>query len=103
MALDVAAALPRVVLELAANGVERVADRHVDVLVGMMLFGFAVRDEFAAGSMLPKVLAACNFARESGNAAAIGALVDIEAMLAGRAGTRITTETNGVEYAGGTN
>jgi carbamate kinase len=57
------------------------------------------RDEFAAGSMLPKVLAACNFARESGKAAAIGALADIEAMLDGRAGTRITTETGGVEYA----
>jgi carbamate kinase len=57
------------------------------------------RDEFAAGSMLPKVLAACNFARESGKAAAIGALADIEAMLDGRAGTRITTETDGVEYA----
>jgi carbamate kinase len=57
------------------------------------------RDEFAAGSMLPKVLAACNFARQSGKAAAIGALADIEAMLDGRAGTRITTETDGVEYA----
>jgi carbamate kinase len=58
------------------------------------------REEFAAGSMLPKVLAACSFARESGKAAAIGALADIEAMLEGRAGTRVTTDADGVEYAG---
>ena len=55
--------------------------------------------EFAAGSMLPKVIAACNFARETGKVAAIGALADIEAMLEGTAGTRVSTEVDGVIYA----
>ena len=51
-----------------------------------------LRSEFAAGSMLPKVLAACDFARATGKPATIGALVDIEAMLAGTAGTRVSTD-----------
>ena len=55
--------------------------------------------EFAAGSMLPKVIAACDFARATGKAAAIGALADIDAMLAGTAGTRVTTAVTGVEFA----
>lgn len=44
---------------------------------------------FAAGSMAPKVEAACNFVRASGKRAAIGALGDIEALLAGQCGTQI--------------
>jgi len=55
--------------------------------------------EFAAGSMLPKVIAACDFARATGKSAAIGALADIDAMLAGTAGTRVTTAVTGVEFA----
>ena len=55
--------------------------------------------EFAAGSMLPKVIAASDFARATGKPAAIGALADIDAMLAGTAGTRITTSVTGVEFA----
>ena len=42
--------------------------------------------EFAAGSMLPKVTAACDFAKATGKPAVIGALSDIEFMLAGTAG-----------------
>jgi carbamate kinase len=45
---------------------------------------------FAAGSMGPKVEAACRFVRASGRRAAIGALGDIEALLAGHRGTQIT-------------
>jgi carbamate kinase len=52
--------------------------------------------EFAAGSMLPKVVAACDFARATGNPAVIGALGDIDALLEGTAGTRITTDADGV-------
>jgi carbamate kinase len=52
--------------------------------------------EFAAGSMLPKVIAACDFARATGRPAAIGALGDIESMLAGTAGTRVATDVDGV-------
>jgi carbamate kinase len=52
--------------------------------------------EFAAGSMLPKVTAACDFARTTGRPAAIGQLADIESLVAGKAGTRISTEVTGV-------
>jgi len=45
---------------------------------------------FAAGSMGPKVAAAARFVRRTGGFAAIGALEDAVAVLAGRAGTRIT-------------
>ena len=44
---------------------------------------------FAAGSMGPKVAAACRFVRETGRPAAIGRLQDASAILAGQAGTRI--------------
>jgi carbamate kinase len=70
-----------------------IARAHPDALLAQH------QDEFAAGSMLPKVIAACNFARETGKAAAIGALADIEAMLEGTAGTRVSTEVDGVIYA----
>jgi carbamate kinase len=55
--------------------------------------------EFAAGSMLPKVIAACDFAKATGKPAAIGALADIDAMLAGTAGTRVITGVTGVVFA----
>ena len=55
--------------------------------------------EFAAGSMLPKVIAASDFARATGKPAMIGALADIDAMLAGDAGTRIATDVTGVVFA----
>ncbi|MFD1327698.1 carbamate kinase [Mycoplana ramosa] len=42
---------------------------------------------FPAGSMGPKVDAACHFARATGNAAAIGALADIAAIVRGERGT----------------
>jgi carbamate kinase len=47
---------------------------------------------FAAGSMAPKVEAACDFARRTGHRAVIGALSDIEQMVAGTAGTSIRSE-----------
>ncbi len=43
--------------------------------------------DFAAGSMGPKVEAACAFVRQTGKLAAIGALADIEQIVAGKAGT----------------
>jgi carbamate kinase len=55
--------------------------------------------EFAAGSMLPKVIAACDFARATGRPAMIGRLSDIEGLVAGAAGTRISTEVEGVTTA----
>lgn len=45
---------------------------------------------FAAGSMAPKVEAACAFVKATGGRAVIGALGDIEALLAGHRGTQIS-------------
>ncbi|WLG43784.1 carbamate kinase [Pseudomonas sp. FP1740] len=53
---------------------------------------------FAAGSMGPKVQAACEFARHTGKVAVIGTLSDIEAIVQGKAGTRISTATPGISY-----
>jgi carbamate kinase len=44
---------------------------------------------FAAGSMGPKVDAACRFAEETGGLAAIGSLADAAAILRGERGTRV--------------
>ena len=44
---------------------------------------------FAAGSMAPKVEAACAFVQATGGRAAIGSLERIEALLAGSAGTQV--------------
>lgn len=54
---------------------------------------------FPAGSMGPKINAACRFAERAGKRAAIGALKDLEAILRGQAGTTIATATAGVEWA----
>jgi len=48
--------------------------------------------------MLPKVIAACDFAKETGQPAVIGALADIDAMLAGTAGTRVAASVTGVTF-----
>jgi len=45
--------------------------------------------DFAAGSMGPKVEAACTFVRKTGNRAAIGSLDEIEEIVAEKAGTII--------------
>jgi len=47
------------------------------------------RYEFAAGSMGPKVAAASRFVRATGRRAAIGSLEEIEAIVAGTAGTSV--------------
>ena len=54
---------------------------------------------FAAGSMGPKVQAACEFARHTGKVAVIGSLADIEAIVQGKAGTRISTAKPGITYS----
>jgi carbamate kinase len=54
---------------------------------------------FAAGSMLPKVQAACEFATATpGRRAAIGGLTDIDDLLKGTAGTIVSTEFDGITY-----
>jgi carbamate kinase len=56
--------------------------------------GSVTPDELAgldlpAGSMGPKVQAACGFARNTANEAVIGALTDIADIVEGKAGTRV--------------
>jgi carbamate kinase len=53
---------------------------------------------FPAGSMGPKIEAACAFVRATGGVAAIGALQDATALLQGEAGTLITSNRDGIEW-----
>jgi carbamate kinase len=55
--------------------------------------------QFAAGSMGPKVEAACRFAAATGKVAAIGALADLSRIIAREAGTTIDTKVGSTEYA----
>jgi carbamate kinase len=55
-------------------------------------------EEFAPGSMAPKVEAVCRFVERTGGLGAIGALEDAEAILAGEAGTLVTTTGSLGEY-----
>jgi len=54
---------------------------------------------FAAGSMGPKVDAACRFASATGKRAAIGALADLGKIIAGEAGTTVSVKESGIVYA----
>jgi carbamate kinase len=54
---------------------------------------------FAAGSMGPKVDAACRFVRATGKRAAIGELSQLSQVLAGAAGTTIDAAASGITYA----
>lgn len=55
---------------------------------------------FPAGSMGPKIQAACEFARNTRKDAVIGALADIEALVRGTAGTRVSVGEAGLRYHG---
>jgi carbamate kinase len=57
------------------------------------------KTEFAAGSMGPKVRAACSFVEETGGLAAIGSIEDTPALLRGEAGTIVTPDADGLELA----
>ena len=53
--------------------------------------------EFAAGSMGPKVRAACSFVEETDGLAAIGSIEHTPALLRGEAGTIVTRDAHGLE------
>jgi carbamate kinase len=55
--------------------------------------------EFAAGSMGPKVRAACEFAEKTGKIAAIGSIADTAALIRGEAGTVVALDAAGLEVA----
>ena len=84
---------PAVFVAFGTPGQRAVTRAHPDRLLAEH------RSEFAPGSMLPKVIAACDFARATGKPAVIGAFADIEAMLAGTAGTTVSTDVSGVVFA----
>ncbi|MBF0752112.1 MULTISPECIES: carbamate kinase [unclassified Pasteurella] len=54
--------------------------------------------EFAPGSMGPKVRAVINFVKATGKEAVIGSLNDIERIVKGEAGTRVTNSIEGIEF-----
>ena len=54
--------------------------------------------DFAAGSMGPKVLGACQFVRETGGKSVIGRLSDLSRIMTGEAGTLIANDIDGVHY-----
>jgi carbamate kinase len=57
-------------------------------------------DQFAAGSIRPKLEAACRFVRDTGRDAAIGSLQEADAIACGEAGTRVSLLTETVELDG---
>lgn len=65
----------------------RIAEAHPDRLQGL---------GFAAGSMGPKIEAACQFARNTGKVAVIGSLEQIVAIVRGAAGTRVSLAAAGL-------
>jgi carbamate kinase len=54
--------------------------------------------DFAAGSMGPKVLGACQFVRETGQQSAIGQLTDLKKIMDGEAGTLVSNDVEGIHY-----
>ena len=54
--------------------------------------------EFPAGSMGPKVDAACKFASDAGRSAAIGALSDMARIVDGKAGTTVNMSTTEIAW-----
>ena len=56
--------------------------------------------QFPAGSMGPKVEAACRFAEATGRTAAIGALADISAIVGGVKGTIVSKDFSGITWHG---
>ena len=65
-----------------AAAIRRISSREVSQLA------------FAAGSMAPKVEAACEFVEQTGGIAGVGRLQDAPAIIAGKAGTVITGDVS---------
>ncbi len=82
--------VPEVCVDFGTPEQRSIRRAHPDALLEM---------DFAAGSMGPKVLGACEFVQSTGKMAAIGRLSDLADILAGKAGTLVTLEANGIEYA----
>jgi len=81
--------VPSVFLSFGSPAQRAIRKAHPDAIEAI---------EFAAGSMGPKVTAACEFARASGKQSAIGQLADLGRILEGEAGTLISMSAQGIEY-----
>jgi carbamate kinase len=68
-----------------------IARAHPDALL-------RIADQFPAGSMGPKVVAACEFAKSTGKSAAIGGLTDVAEMIVGERGTIVSTSVPDIEH-----
>jgi carbamate kinase len=78
-----------VYVDFGTENQQAIKAAHPDVLEKM---------DFAAGSMGPKVLGACQFVRETGNQSAVGQLSDLTRIITGDAGTTISNDIDGIEY-----
>jgi carbamate kinase len=58
------------------------------------------KSEFAAGSMGPKVRAACEFVERTGKSAVIGSITDTAALVRGEVGTAVALDAKGLELSG---
>ena len=72
--------VPAVIADYGTPAARPLGNVTVDTLAGL---------RFADGSMGPKVAAACRFATGTGSTAAIGSLDEIDAVIAGVAGTQV--------------
>jgi carbamate kinase len=91
-ALVLATDVDGVYVDWGTKDARLIARAHPDALQSLA-------KQFDGGSIGPKVEAACRFATETpGRFTAIGGLGDIEPMLAGTAGTLVSTEYDGVEF-----
>ncbi|ASP37556.1 carbamate kinase [Bacterioplanes sanyensis] len=82
--------VPEVCVDFGTPEQRAIRRAHPDALAAM---------DFAAGSMGPKVQGACEFVKATGKMAAIGRLNDLSDILAGNAGTCVSLDVDGIEYA----
>lgn len=88
--LMIATDVPGIFVDWGKSTQRLMHSAHPDALAAM---------DFAAGSMGPKVAAACAFVREGHGDACIGALDDFTNMAHGKSGTRVSLGVVGVEFA----
>jgi carbamate kinase len=81
--------VPAVYEGFGGSGQRAIRSAHPDALGKL---------SFAAGSMGPKVDAACEFVRRTGRESAIGKLSDLSSIMGGRAGTLISSRVRNIEY-----
>ena len=81
--------VPNVYVDFGTENQRSIRAAHPDAIEAL---------DFAAGSMGPKVIGACQYVRESGFKSAIGQLSDLAAIMSGEAGTLISNEIDGIEY-----